>query len=134
MPSEFDRPPHHVSEVKRAFIDHGYPMEPGIAHLLDSGLLGKGTESPLNPYCAAVVECMPLSVRFPDAGVDREVIVFARSVASDDLACVERETRRVFEVHYDLSNPAWLDWVAEYDDSWVWLESVVRSLKTFHKA
>jgi hypothetical protein len=121
------------SECLDAFRKHGVEPPSEYVWLLQHRTLGFDDFSQLEPWqFCGTGEILPLSKRWPDAGVKRFLIPFAREQGSDDLACFEFESgkvARVWHIHYNLGKPVYVEFYKEYPDVWEWLRSAINDSK-----
>jgi len=121
------------NQLVEKFREHGVEPPSEYIWLLEHETLGFDDFSQLEPwqYCG-LEEILPLSVRWPDAGIRQLLIPFAREQGSDDLACFEFEAGnavRVWHIHYSLGKPVYVEFFKQYSSVWEWLHSVVNDAK-----
>lgn len=124
-------------ELLDAFRKHGVEPPPEYICLLDDQTLGFEDFSQLQPWqFCGVEEILPLSIRWPTAGIKKSIIPFAREQSSDDLACFEFESGKVvkvWHVHYNLGKPVYVEFHKEYPTVWEWLRDAISDTKVFFK-
>ena len=123
------------NECLGAFRNHGVEPPLQYAWLLRHRTLGFNDFSQLEhwQFCS-VSEILPLSKRWPDAGIRKLLIPFARQRGSDDLACFEFENGKaisVWHIHYNLGKPVYVEFCKEHPTVWDWLHAAVEDFK-FH--
>lgn len=120
-----------------AFQKHGIQPPPEYVWLVDHQTLGFDEFSQLEPWqFCGVEEILPLSKRWPDAGIKGFIIPFAREQSSDDLACFEFESGeivKVWHIHYNLGKPVYVEFHKEYPTVWDWLHDSIKDKKSFFK-
>ena len=116
-----------------AFRKHGVEPPSEYVWLLQHRTLGFDDFSQLEPWqFCDVGEIIPLSERWPGAGLNKFLIPFARMQGSDDLACFEFEfgkVARVWHIHYNLGKPVYVEFHKEYLAVWDWLRSAIGDSK-----
>ena len=121
-----------LEKVKCRFQQHGFQFPDALQFMFSHNLLGEDLESPLEPWCSAWVENLgPIKELYPKSPVRRDIFPFARRQDMDQLACIENNTGKVVEVHYDPMNPTFMEITDEFDDAWEWLISAIHDIRLF---
>jgi hypothetical protein len=122
-----------LDQLRQAFHTHGVEAPPEYIWLVQHRTLGFDAFSQFEPwhFCGAE-EILPLSNRWPGAGIKRELIPFARMQGSDDIACFEfvgGRTARICHIHYDLGPPVYVEFHKEYPAIWDWLGAALGDMR-----
>jgi hypothetical protein len=122
-----------LDQLLAAFRAHGVAAPPEYVWLVRHRTLGFDAFSQLEPWqFCGLEEILPLARRWPQAGLKRELIPFARMQGSDDLACFEFAAGRpvqVCHIHYDLGPPVYVEFHQEYPTIWAWLDAALGDVK-----
>ena len=122
-----------LDQLRQAFHVHGVEAPPEYVWLVQHRTLGFDAFTQFEPwhFCRAE-EILPLSERWPSAGLKRELIPFARQQGSDDIACFEFARGRVVRIchiHYQLGSPVYVEIHKEYSTIWDWLSAALGDVR-----
>ena len=122
-----------LEQLKSAFRSHGLEPPPEYVWLVEHRTIGFDAFTQLEPWhFCSLEEIIPLTKRWPSAGITRELIPFAREQGSDDLACFEfvhGRTKCVHHLHYNLGPPVYVEFQKEYSTVWDWLKAVLDDVR-----
>jgi hypothetical protein len=122
-----------LDQLREAFRAHNVEAPPEYVWLVQHRTLGFDAFTQFEPWhFCGIEEILPLSKRWPKAGLQRELIPFAREQGSDDVACFEFAAGRVVQIchiHYDLGPPVYVEFYKEYPTIWDWLHSALDDVK-----
>jgi hypothetical protein len=123
-----------LDQLREAFRAHGVEAPPEYIWLVQHRTLGFDAFTQFNPWhFCGVEEILPLSKRWPKAGLKRELIPFARMQGSDDIVCFEFVAGRIIQIchiHYDLGPPVYVEFYTQYPTIWGWLQSALDDVRT----
>ena len=121
-----------LEKMKTKFLECGYDFPNTLQYIFSHSLLGEDTESPLEPWCNAWIDnYAPIKKLYPKSKVNRDIIPFARRQDMDHLACIEKITGKVVEIHYDPMNPKFIEITDEFENVWEWLVSAIHDIQLF---
>ncbi len=124
-----------LEQLCQAFRAHGKEAPPEYVWLVQHRTLGFDCFTQLEPWhFCGVEEILPLSKRWPSAGLRRELLPFARDQRGDDIACfefVEGRVARICHIHYDLGPPVYVEFHKEYPTIWDWLRAALGDVKVW---
>jgi hypothetical protein len=121
-----------LEKMKTKFMEFGYDFPNALQFIFSHNLLGEDMESSLEPWGNAWIESLaPIKKLFPKSKMKRDIFPFAKRQDMDHLACIEKETGKVLEIHYDTGNPKFIDITDEFESVWEWLTSVIDDIQLF---
>jgi hypothetical protein len=122
-----------LDQLQQAFRTCGVEAPPEYVWLVQHRTLGFEAFTQFEPWhFCGIEEILPLSKRWPKAGLRRELIPFAREQGSDDIVCFEFVRGcvvRICHIHYDLGPPVYAEFHKEYPTIWDWLDAALGDVR-----